>query len=193
MVVKMAERPLPTKYGQWRELLFSDGKVQSFALVFGEVHGVEDVPCRVHSDCISAHIFNSTECDCREQMEMAQQYIVNTKHGVIIWLDQDGRGHGHLALIQAVNMASEQGISETAAYEALGYSADRRTYREAAAILKFLEVNSITLLTNSPHKAASLVQHGVVIGGTAQLALDTTGRPHLAVYYADKRARGHKL
>ena len=86
MIIKIAEGNLKTKFGEYREYLFYDGLKESIALVMGDVAGAEDVLCRVHSSCIFAHVFNSIECDCREQMEISQQLI-----------NEAGRGIDHLA------------------------------------------------------------------------------------------------
>ena len=100
MIIKIAEGNLKTKFGEYREYLFYDGLKESIALVMGDCEGAEDVLCRVHSSCIFAHVFNSIECDCREQMEISQQLINEAGRGVIIWLDQEGKANGHFALLQ---------------------------------------------------------------------------------------------
>jgi GTP cyclohydrolase II len=87
--------------------------------VMGEVAQKENVLCRVHSHCISAHVFNSIECDCREQMEMAQRMIQQAGSGVIIWLDQEGKNNGHMALLLSRKLKDE-GISQAEAYKQLG-------------------------------------------------------------------------
>ena len=99
MNIRLAERNLKTKFGEFKEILYYDGQRESIALVMGDVENGEDVLCRVHSRCISAHEFNSIECDCREQMEISQFLIEQNGSGVVIWLDQEGKGNGHLALI----------------------------------------------------------------------------------------------
>ena len=101
MVVKLAESSVKTKFGEYREILFYDGQKEVIALVMGDVLGAEDVLCRVHSSCIYGHNFNSIECDCREQMEISQQLIQKQGIGIIIWLEQEGKGNGHFALMQS--------------------------------------------------------------------------------------------
>ena len=113
---RLAERELKTKYGTWREVLYYDGQKESIALVMGEVEGARDVLCRVHSACISGHVFNSIECDCREQFEAAQREIEKAGRGVVIWLDHEGKGNGHLALILSIEH-KEAGLSQSEAYE----------------------------------------------------------------------------
>jgi 3,4-dihydroxy 2-butanone 4-phosphate synthase/GTP cyclohydrolase II len=84
-----------------------DGQKETIALIMGGVAHKQNVLCRVHSHCISAHIFNSIECDCREQMEMSQRLIQKAGSGVIIWVDQEGKNNGHWALLQSRKLKAE--------------------------------------------------------------------------------------
>lgn len=145
--------------------------------------------CRVHSHCISAHIFNSVECDCREQMELAQRLIQVAGRGVVIWLDQEGKGNGHLALL-ASRQLKDAGSSQTDAYVQLGYAADARRYVRAAEVLRELGVRSITLMTNNPEKAGQLRDDGLLISGIQPLAITPTN-PKLQRSYQDKIEQGH--
>jgi 3,4-dihydroxy 2-butanone 4-phosphate synthase/GTP cyclohydrolase II len=135
MVIRLAEAPLRTKFGPFLEMLYYDGQQESIAIVMGDVRQHDNVLCRLHSHCVSAHLFNSIDCDCREQMELAQAMIEQQGAGVIIWLDQEGRGNGHLALLRSRPLQA-QGLSQTEAYVQLGYAADARQYVSAAAILR---------------------------------------------------------
>ena len=94
MIIRLAEGTLRTRFGTFTEILYYDGQKETIALVMGDVAHRENVLCRVHSQCISGHIFNSIQCDCREQMGMAQLLIQEAGSGVIIWLDQEGRNKG---------------------------------------------------------------------------------------------------
>lgn len=156
MNIRLATRELKTKFGTYTEFLYYDGQKESIALVMGNVESGEDILCRIHSHCIGAHVFNSVECTCREEMEGAQAMIEREGRGVIIWLDQEGKGNGHLALMQSIPFKKEFGQAE--AYIRAGYSADARSYLPAADILKDLKVRSIVLLSNSPEKANDLRQ-----------------------------------
>src|SRR5215469_16620000 len=109
MIKRLAERDLKTKFGVFREILYYDGQKESMAIVMGEIANGEDVLCRIHSHCVGAHVFNSIECDCREQMAAAQSMIEQDRRGVVIWLDQEGKGNGHLALIQSIPFKKEFG------------------------------------------------------------------------------------
>jgi GTP cyclohydrolase II len=192
MVIRLAEAPLHTRFGTFQEILYYDGQQESIAIVMGEVRQRDNVLCRLHSHCVSAHLFNSIDCDCREQMELAQAMIEQQGAGVIIWLDQEGRGNGHLALLRSRALQA-QGLSQTEAYVQLGYAADARQYASAAAILQELGVTSVVLMTNSPHKIGSLQAAGITITGTRPLVLasETSGR--LRRFYEDKMAQGHQI
>ncbi|MCX6066002.1 MAG: GTP cyclohydrolase, partial [Chloroflexi bacterium] len=159
---------LETRFGTFTQILYYDGQKEIIALVMGEVANRENVLCRVHSQCISGHVFNSIECDCREQMEMAQRLIQDAGQGVIIWLDQQGKNNGHLALLLSRKL-KEAGVSQSEAYVKLGYSADARSYIRAAEILRELQVQSITLLTNNPEKVSQLHDDGLMITGIKPL------------------------
>ena len=131
-------------------------------MVLGDVQGEAAVLCRVHSSCIYGHYFNSIECDCRQQMEDAQQRIQAAGKGIIILLDQEGKGNGHLALIKSLEF-KRQGIPQADAYEAAGFKRDARDFSQAAEILKHLGVQSVCLLTDNPKKSDTLRQYGVEV------------------------------
>ena len=167
MIKRLASRELKTKFGSFTEVLYYDGKKESIAIVMGEVASGDDVLCRVHSHCIGAHVFNSVECTCREEMEAAQALIEREGRGIIIWLDQEAKGNGHLALIESIPFKKEHG--QARAYEMAGYSADARDYRAAAQILTDLRVRSIVLLANSESKADELRKESVVVSSVRSL------------------------
>jgi 3,4-dihydroxy 2-butanone 4-phosphate synthase/GTP cyclohydrolase II len=166
MIVRLAERDLRTKFGTFREVLYYDGRKESIAIVMGDVAGEENVLCRVHSHCVGAHVFASVECDCREQMEAAQAMIQNEGRGVVIWLDQEGKGNGHLALIQSIPFKKEFGQAE--AYRKAGHRADARSYEVAAQILTDLGIESIVLVANDEKKAEDLRAEGVHVSKTVR-------------------------
>ena len=192
MIIRLAEGPLHTLFGTFRELLYDDGHQESIALVMGPVEQGQEIFCRVHSQCLAAHVFNSLDCDCREQMALAQALIEQQGCGLIIWLNQEGRGHGHLALMRSRALQA-QGWSQTEAYRRLGYTADARQYTRAAEILRDLEVHSIRLLTNSPQKVEDLRAAGILISGTHPLAVDPGTNVRLRRRYAEKMQQGHHI
>ena len=192
VITRIAEGQLNTRFGVFTEYLYYDGQKESIAIVVGDIQGHEDVLCRIHSHCISAHIFNSIECDCREQMEMAQDKISTAGRGIIIWLDQEGRNNGHYALLKS-SALRRKGRSQTEAYVELGFEADNRRFTTASKILRDLGVCSIQLMTNNPSKIEGLVSEGVPITGTVPLYLEDLDNPFLKQSYDDKKKRGHKI
>jgi len=192
MIIRLAEGPLHTLFGTFRELLYDDGHQESIALVMGPVEQGQDIFCRVHSQCLAAHVFNSLDCDCREQMALAQSLIAHHGRGLIIWLNQEGRGHGHLALMRSRALQA-QGWSQTEAYQRLGYAADARDYTRAAEILQDLRVRSVRLLTNSPQKVQNLQAAGIHISSTHPLTVDPGTNERLRRRYAEKIQQGHRI
>jgi GTP cyclohydrolase II len=172
MIKRLATRELKTRFGKFTEILYYDGQKESIAIVMGEVSGEDDVLCRVHSHCIGAHVFNSIECTCREEMEAAQSMIEREGRGLIVWLDQEGKGNGHLALMQSIEFKGKHGQAK--AYAMAGYNADARSYRAAAEILNELKIKSIVLLANNPEKAEDLGRESIVVSGTRKLDLPKT-------------------
>ena len=192
MIIRLAEAPLHTRFGTFLEILYYDGQQESIAIVMGDVRQHDNVLCRLHSHCVSAHLFNSIDCDCREQMELAQAMIEQQGAGVIIWLDQEGRGNGHLALLRSRALQA-QGLSQTEAYVQLGYAADARQYASAAAILQDLGIKSVVLMTNSPHKIGSLQVAGITVSATRPLILEPEASDRLRRFYEVKIAQGHRI
>lgn len=170
MIVKLAEGNLKTKYGEYQEIPFYDGQKESIALIMGEVADGEAVLCRIHSSCLFGHAFNSIECDCREQMEISQQLIQREGRGIVIWLEQEGKGNGHFALLKSVEH-KRLGMKQADAYEAVGFKRDARDFRAAAEILKELGVKSIQMLTDNLGKVDTLRQHGVNVANVKSVIL----------------------
>ena len=170
MITKIAEGNLQTKFGEYHEILFYDGQKESIALIMGNVYGEEEVLCRIHSSCIAAHYFNSTECDCREQLEIAQRLIQQKGKGIIIWLDQEGKGNGHFALLKS-KPHKDQGLTQSASYETIGFKRDARGFACAAEILQEVGIKSVCLITNNSDKAETLNQFGVKVAGLKETSL----------------------
>lgn len=170
MIVKLAEGTLRTKFGEYREILFYDGQKETIVMVLGDVQHSTGVLCRVHSSCIHGHIFNSIECDCREQMESSQQLIQLEGRGIIILMDQEGKGNGHFALLKSIEH-KRMGLKQADAYEAVGFKNDARDYRAAAEILHEIGVESIRMLTNNLDKVETLTQYGVKVVGNQEIKL----------------------
>lgn len=170
MIVRLTERELKTKFGNFREILYYDGQSESIALVMGNVEAQENVFCRIHSSCISAHVFNSIECECREEMEISQSLIEQKGQGIIIWLDQEGKGNGHLALMASIKH-KKAGLSQSEAYKKAGFQADARSYRPAVEILSDFKIKSVVLLTNNPDKADELKKASINVFEIKELTI----------------------
>lgn len=168
MIKRLAERELRTKFGTFTEVLYYDGRKESIAIVMGDVDGGEDILCRVHSHCVGAHLFNSIECDCREQMAAAQAAIQQEGRGIVIWLDQEAKGNGHLALIQSTPF-KRAGDPQAIAYQKAGFRADARDYQAVAQILSDLGVKSVILLATDDRKADDLRRDGISVSSTRSL------------------------
>lgn len=192
MIVKLAEIDLKTKFGQFHEIMFYDGQKETFALVMGDITDQEEILCRVHSSCIFAHHFNSIECDCREQMEIAQQLIQKEGKGIIIWMDQEGKANGHFALLKSKEK-QKLGLSQSEAYEAVGFKKDARDFTRAAEILNELKVKSIQMITNNPKKVNILTQYGIKVSGIKEITIDPGENIELRRSLEDKMNDGHSL
>lgn len=151
---------LPTKYGQFKMYDFVDheGK-EHLALVHGEINSHMNV--RIHSECLTGDVFKSERCDCGNQLEKAMQ-IISEEDGIILYMRQEGRGIGLTNKLKAYELI-EQGYDTVTANEHLGFDADLRTYKEAAAMLKHLNVDEVTLLSNNPRKVHGLKSEGITV------------------------------
>lgn len=195
MIKEMARSELITRFGVWREIVFYDGRDEHIALVYGDVAEKNDVVCRIHSSCISAHVFNSVECDCREQMELAQKIIKEAGCGLVIYLEQDGRGNGHVAKVASESL-KKQGFSQSDAYQKLGYSKDSRSFTRAAEILDYLEIISIALITNNPKKIEDISSFGISVSKNISATTGPLLNPEnekIEELKKDKAALGHKV
>ncbi|HEV7668016.1 MAG TPA: GTP cyclohydrolase [Thermoanaerobaculia bacterium] len=159
----LVERDLETKFGTWTEHLFRYADHDIVVLSFGAWRDQENVLVRTHSACLGGHYFWSVECDCREQLEAAFERIVADGAGLIVLLDQEGRGNGHAAVMRVAPYARAYGCSHSVAYRALGYPEDGRSYLGAAVVLRKLGVTSVRLMTDNPAKISTLASHGLSV------------------------------
>jgi GTP cyclohydrolase II len=153
---------LPTENGEFVLHYYqtNQDKKEHLALVKGDVSEQENVPVRVHSECLTGDVFGSRRCDCGEQLARAMQYVDESGCGVVIYLRQEGRGIGLFHKLQAYNL-QDNGMDTVDANLALGYLADEREYGVAAAILNDLNIRSVALLTNNPAKIEALQSLGI--------------------------------
>lgn len=183
-------RVLDTQFGAWEEYLFRSGSKDITIVCHGGWREVERPLARLHSSCVSAHYLASVECDCREQLEIAYFRIREAGAGIVVHVDEDGRGNGHLAIMRAAVLAKETGCTQGAAYETLGYPADARTYGEAVAAVSALGVRRLALMTNNPSKSAAFAAGGIDVQMVGIVAEDS---PHSSLqrYYQLKALEGH--
>ena len=161
------------------------------ALIQGQVAAREDVPVRVHDECLTSEVLGSLKCDCREQLDYALCYIRDNAPGVVIYLRQEGRGIG-LANKIAAYALQEQGHDTVDANRLLGLPDDARRYEAAAGILSDLGVRSVRLMTNNPRKIEKLSELGVVITGRIPVLI--AANQHNAGYLSAKVERmGHEM
>ena len=161
-IVAIAE--LPTRFGKFQVLAFwnnRDGK-EHIAIMHGSVIGRDDVPVRVHSECLTGDAIGSLRCDCRDQLESALRTIASYEHGLVLYLRQEGRGIGLLNKLRAYGL-QDRGLNTVEANLALGFRDDEREYSIAAHMLHSLRIRSILLLTNNPRKVEDLTRYGVKI------------------------------
>jgi len=162
----VAVADLPTRFGAFRLVGFWNNRdsKEHVAMVHGAVVGEEDVPVRLHSECLTGDVMGSLRCDCRDQLTEALRTIARGPRGVLLYLRQEGRGIGLLNKIRAYAL-QEQGLDTVEANRALGFRDDERDYAVAAHMLKTLGIRSVRLITNNPDKIRQLTQHGVVVAG----------------------------
>ncbi|WP_419908298.1 GTP cyclohydrolase II [Candidatus Poriferisodalis sp.] len=161
---RVGEAKLPTKHGLFTIFAYTgEGAGEHVALVFGDPHSRRGgVPVRMHSSCVTGDVFGSLRCDCGQQLELAIQHVTSAGAGAILYLDQEGRGIGLANKIRAYE-CQDAGFDTVDANTTLGFEADQRDYAPAAWILRDLGIADVELLTNNPHKAESLREHGIAV------------------------------
>jgi GTP cyclohydrolase II len=159
-----AAASLPSRFGDFQVVGFTnnrDGKDHA-AFVHGNVIDQEDVPIRMHSECLTGDAIGSLRCDCRDQLEAALTSLGKMERGVLLYLRQEGRGIGLTNKIRAYQL-QDQGLDTVEANHALGFRDDERDYSVAAHMISSLRVKSVALMTNNPNKLKGLEALGVKI------------------------------
>lgn len=193
LIEKEVDIQLPTNFGDfelhaYRQL--TNGQLH-LALVKGEWKEDEPVMVRVHSSCITGDIFGSCRCDCGPQLQTAMKMVEEAGKGVIVYMNQEGRGIGLLNKLKAYKL-QEQGRDTVEANEDLGFKADSRDYGVGAQILRDLGVHKIKLMSNNPQKRTGLMGYGLEIVDNISLEIDSN--QHNEFYLKTKRDKmGHTL
>jgi GTP cyclohydrolase II len=201
-VREVASADFPTRWGSFRihgfEGAFEPGaegngtslpkKEEAVALVMGDVHGAPPL-VRIHSQCLTGDVFGSLRCDCRDQLEMALGMIGEAGAGVLIYEQQEGRGIGLMAKLQAYQLQDE-GLDTVEANERLGFKADQREFAMPAEILKALGVSEVRLLSNNPDKVNALERDGVRV--VERVPCEVAPSEHAEEYLKTKKEKmGH--
>ena len=168
-VRQIASADFPTRWGKFRIYGFrgesgSDGNrrvEEAVALVMGDVKSRPPL-VRVHSQCLTGDVFHSLRCDCRQQLEMALAMIAQEGAGILIYEQQEGRGIGLMAKLQAYEL-QDSGLDTVEANERLGFKADHRDFTLPGEMLKALGVTEVRLLSNNPDKVEALERAGVKV------------------------------
>ncbi len=195
-VSPVASADFPTRWGRFRIYGFraepgseGNGQVEeAVALVMGDVHSAPPL-VRVHSQCLTGDVFHSLRCDCRQQLEMALSMIRDLGAGILIYEQQEGRGIGLMAKLQAYEL-QDAGLDTVEANERLGFKADQRDFALPGQMLKSLGVSKVRLLSNNPDKVEALRRAGVEV--IERVPCEVEPSPHAEEYLKTKKEKlGH--
>lgn len=195
-VQQIASADFPTRWGQFRIYGFrghsgadGDRRVEeAVALVMGDVKSRPPL-VRIHSQCLTGDVFHSLRCDCRQQLELSLEMITDEGAGILIYEQQEGRGIGLMAKLQAYEL-QDAGLDTVEANVRLGFKADYRDFTLPAEILKALGVTSVRLLSNNPDKVEALERAGVRVA--ERVPCEVTPSPHAEEYLKTKKEKmGH--
>ena len=193
LVRRVAAAALPTDHGEFRVVAYEsviDGQTH-VALVRGSVGDGQGVLVRVHSRCLTGDVFSSSRCDCGRQLSLAMERIAAEERGVLLYLNQEGRGIGLGNKIRAYEL-QDQGLDTVEANEHLGFKADQRDYGIGAQILGDLGVRTMRLLTNNPRKFIGLEGYGLSV--RESVSLEVPPSEFSETYLRTKKEKlGHKL
>jgi GTP cyclohydrolase II len=197
-VQQIASADFPTRWGRFRiygfrEVSDSDsqrGAEEAVALVMGDVKSAPPL-VRVHSQCLTGDVFHSLRCDCRQQLELSLAKISEEGAGILIYEQQEGRGIGLMAKLQAYEL-QDTGLDTVEANERLGFKADQRNFSLPGAILKDLGVTGVRLLSNNPEKVEALERAGIRVA--ERVPCEVIPSPHAEEYLKTKKEKlGHLL
>ena len=189
---KIAEADFPTKFGMFRIHAFKEEDKTHLALVrLLSADQEKSIPVRIHSKCLTGDTFASLRCDCRTQLDKALEFLGSQENGVLLYLDQEGRGIGLADKIKAYSL-QDSGMDTVEANLELGFAEDLRDYDVAAEILKAFGIKKIRLLTNNPIKLDDMKKHGIMV--EERLSLFGDRNMHNEKYLLAKKEKlGHML
>ena len=193
LVKRVASAELPTDHGAFRILAYANqlDAETHVALVRGDIADGKDVLVRVHSKCLTGDVFHSARCDCGAQLETAMARIAKEGRGVLLYLNQEGRGIGLANKIRAYEL-QDQGLDTVEANERLGFKPDQRDYGIGAQILSDLGIKTMRLLTNNPRKFVGLQGYGLAV--SEAVPLEIPANESTRKYLKTKKDKlGHKL
>lgn len=167
----------------------NDGK-EHVVLIRGNIEDCEDILCRISSECLPGTALFSAECDCKQQIQYALQYISEIGQGIFVYLRQEGRGHGLATKIRAL-ANKNRGLDTFVAVECMGLPADVREYSVVKDILDQFRIRSIRIMCNNPEKVQALKECGITINSVINIPVTPNiySLPHLRA----KQVRGHMI
>jgi 3,4-dihydroxy 2-butanone 4-phosphate synthase / GTP cyclohydrolase II len=193
LIEEIVRVDLPTNFGHFKLIGFKEKNTvnEHFALIKGEWQKDEPVLTRVHSSCFTGDILSSLRCDCGDQLHQAMQMVEHNGKGVILYMNQEGRGIGLMNKLKAYRL-QEQGMDTVEANLHLGFPMDKRDYGVGAQILRYLGITRLNLMSNNPKKRAGLLGYGIEIVST--VAIEAIPNMHNEKYLLTKRDKlGHTI
>lgn len=193
LIEEIVRVDMPTKFGHFKLVAFKEkgSSNEHLALIKGEWEKDEPVLTRVHSSCFTGDILGSLRCDCGEQLHKAMLQVEKEGKGVILYMNQEGRGIGLVNKLKAYKL-QEGGMDTVEANLHLGFPMDKRDYGIGAQILRHLGITKLRLMSNNPRKRAGLLGYGIEIVET--IAIEAAANPHNEKYLATKRDKmGHEI
>src|SRR5580692_8430908 len=193
LIEEIVRVDMPTKYGHFKLIAFKEKNTSNehLALIKGEWKENDPVMVRVHSSCFTGDILGSLRCDCGDQLHKAMQMVEANKSGIILYMNQEGRGIGLVNKLKAYKL-QEGGMDTVEANLHLGFPMDKRDYGVGAQILRYLGISKLRLISNNPRKRAGLLGYGLEI--VESVPVEVRPNPHNERYLETKRDKlGHEI
>jgi 3,4-dihydroxy 2-butanone 4-phosphate synthase/GTP cyclohydrolase II len=193
LIEEIVRVDMPTRWGNFKLVAFKEKSTQRehLALLKGDWEKGEAILARVHSSCFTGDILGSFRCDCGEQLHKAMQMVEDEGKGIILYMNQEGRGIGLVNKLKAYKL-QEEGMDTVQANIHLGFASDERDYGIGAQILRHLNVTRLRLISNNPKKRAGLNGYGLEI--VEIIPIQIKSNPHNEKYLQTKRDKmGHEL